>query len=76
MERSIVNSINGLVLCGAAIFVISGCAPQVQDSAGKVLDNAGSVIQPGVQKVWEPGPGAPPLVTEPESKKVKAAPAS
>lgn len=76
MERSILNKFNKLILCGAALSVISGCAPQVQDSAGKVLDNAGSVIQPGVQKVWEPGPGAPPLVTEPESKKVKAAPAN
>jgi hypothetical protein len=63
-----------LILSAAGLLLLSACAPQVQDSAGKALDNAGSVIQPGLQKVWEPTPGAPPLVTEPESKKVKAQP--
>ncbi len=59
---------------GIAVLIgitLAACAPQVQDSAGKVLDSAGTVVQPGLQKVWEPSPGAPPLVTEPESKKAR-----
>ena len=63
-----------LLLMASALVLLSACAPQVQDSAGKALDSAGTVIQPGLQKVWEPTPGAPPLLTEPESKKVKAQP--
>lgn len=58
----------------AIIACLTACAPQVQDSAGKALDNAATVVQPGLQSVWQPSPGAPPLVTEPESKKVKPQP--
>lgn len=62
----------GSIVIAVFFALLTGCAPQVQDSAGKVLDNAATVVQPGVQKVWEPSPGAPPVVTQPESEKVKA----
>lgn len=35
-----------------------GCPPQVQNSGGKVLENAGSVIKTGSQNLWVPS-GAP-----------------
>ena len=43
------------------VSAITSCTPAAQDGAGKALDNAGSLVKTGMDKLWiDPGPTATP----------------
>ena len=50
MYSFIIKTTSLLLICLTVLFM-SGCAP-AERSAAKVLDNAGSVIQSGANKLW------------------------